>query len=58
MGRLRWAGLGVDFYEGIEGGLKIAVDNRRSFEYRFACGDGCHNSLESDCYTRVFKGLF
>lgn len=40
----------------IEGLSKIAVDNRRSFEYRFARGDGRHNSAVFDCYTQVFKG--
>jgi hypothetical protein len=37
MGGLRRAGLGSDFCLEIDGGVKIPVDNRRSFEYRRGC---------------------
>jgi hypothetical protein len=58
MGGLRRAGLGVDFCGGFEGGVKIAVDNRRSFEYRCDVVTAVTICMEFDCYTHAFKGLF
>jgi hypothetical protein len=55
---LRRAGLGVDFCGRIEGGVKFAVDNRRSFGYRSDVVTAVIILMEPDCYTRGFKGLF